>query len=109
GTQEAFLVRIKDAHERDFRQIQSFSEQVDADHDVVHAEAQVSQDLHAVKRLNLAVKIVRLDAQLGQVIRQVFGHFLGERGDQGALTFVHCPPDFVHQVVDLVLRGPNLD
>ena len=38
-TQEAFLIRIQDSHQRDLRQIQSFPEQVNSHHHIEHTQA----------------------------------------------------------------------
>ena len=35
GAQEAFLIRVQHRHQRDFRQIQPFAQQIDADQHVV--------------------------------------------------------------------------
>ena len=40
-TQEADLVRVEDRDERDFREIDAFAQQVDADQDIEHALAQL--------------------------------------------------------------------
>ena len=49
------------------------------------------------------------EAVLHQVVGEVLGHLLGERGDQGALAVLRPGADLVHQVVDLVPGLPHLD
>ena len=50
-----------------------------------------------------------LNAVLAQVVREIFGHPLRQRGDQAALVQAHALGDLFQEVVDLVLRGPDLD
>ena len=56
------------------------------DQDVVDAEAQVAQDRDALERVDLAVEVRDLDAQLVEVVGEVLGHLLGQRRDQHALA-----------------------
>ncbi len=103
GAQEAFLVRIQDGNQRDFGQVQTFAQQVDAHQHVEHAQAQVAQDADALERLHLRVQVVDLHAQLLQVLGQVLRHALGQRGHQDALAFLHPLADLADQVVHLPL------
>ena len=91
--QEALFVGVQDGHQGDFRQVQPFAQQVDADDHVEDAQAQVAQDAHALQGVDLGVQVMHLDAQLHQVIGQLFGHALGERGHQGALADLHALAD----------------
>ena len=49
-----------------------------------------------------------LQALLEQVVGEVLGHLLGERGDQHAVALVDAAVDLVDEVVDLALgrAGP---
>ena len=58
------LVRVEDGHQADLGQVQALAQQVDAHDHVVAAQPQIAQDLDALERLDLAVQIVDLDAQL---------------------------------------------
>ena len=109
GTQEAFLVRIQDRHQRHFGNIQPLAQQVDADQHVEHAEAQVADDLHALHGLDVRVQVAHLDAVLGEVFGQIFRHALGQRGDQHAFAHVRAQSHFGHQVVHLVGGGTHFD
>ena len=84
--QVALLVGVEDADEAHLRQVEALAQQVDADDDVVDAEAQVAQDLDALQRVDLGVQVVRADAHLLQVVGQVLGHLLRQRRDQHALA-----------------------
>ena len=59
-TQKAFFVGIQNRHQRDFRQIQAFAQQVDADQHVKLALAQIAQDLHALERFDFGVQVAAL-------------------------------------------------
>ena len=84
-SQKAFLVGVENRHQRNFRQIQSFAQQVDADQHVELAAAQIAQNLDSLQRLDLGMQIAAPDADLGVVFRQVFGHALGQGRDQHPL------------------------
>ena len=88
--QVAFLVGVEDRNQRDLWQVQALAQQVDADHHVVDAEAQVAQDVDPLERVDLGVQVVDLDAHLAQVVGQVLGHPLGQRGHQRPLAA--CDP-----------------
>jgi len=48
GTAEvAFLIGVEDSDERNLRQVEAFTEQVDADEDIEFAAAEVAQDFDA--------------------------------------------------------------
>jgi hypothetical protein len=66
-------------------------------------EPQLAQQLHAAQRVDLGVQVAHLDAQLEQVVGEVLGHLLGERGDQHPLVALGALADLVDQVVDLAL------
>ena len=109
GTQEAFLIGVENGHQRHFRQIQSFAQQVDADQHVVLAAAQIAQDAYAVERGDLRVQIAAAHADLGIILRQILRHPLGQRGDQHALIVLHAGADLLEQIVHLPLDRADLD
>src|SRR5207245_4017972 len=81
-TQESFLVRVEDRHQRHFGQVQAFAQQIDADEGVEFAETQIADDLDPLDRFHLRVQIAHLYAVFGEVVGQLLGHPLGERGYQ---------------------------
>ena len=85
AAEEAFLVGVEDGDERDFGQIEAFAEEVDADEDVELAAAEVAEDVDAVEGFDLGVQVAAADADLGVVVGEIFGHALGEGGDEDAL------------------------
>ena len=80
--QEAFLVRVEDAHERHFRQVEALTQEVDADENVELAPPQISKDINAIQSVHVAVKVAHANAQLAVVFGEVLGHPLGQRRDQ---------------------------
>ena len=108
AAQEALLVGVEDRDQRHLGQVDALAQQVDADQHVVHAQAQVAQDRDPLERVDLAVEVLDLDAQLLEVVGQVLGHLLGQRRDQRPLAALDAAADLVEQVVDLALgrAGP---
>ena len=109
GAQEAFLVGVEDRDQRDLGHVEAFAQQVDADQHVELAEPQVADDLDALDRLDVRVQVTHLDAVLVQVFGEVFGHALGERGDQHALVRRDAAVDLGQHVVDLRAHRADLD
>src|SRR4029078_11927294 len=91
----------EDRDERDFGQVDPLAQQVDADEDVEDPEPQVTQERHALERVDLAVKVLVLDAELLEVIGEVLGHLLGERRYERSLAALHARADLLEQAVDL--------
>ena len=106
--EEAFLVGVEDGDERDFGQVEAFAQEVDADEDVVLAFAQVAEELDALQGFDLGVHVAAADADFGVVAGEVFGHALGERGDQDALVLCGAVADLGEQVVDLAFDRADL-
>ncbi len=92
-------------HQRDLGQVEPLAQQVDADQDVELAEAQRAQYLDALDRVDVAVQVLHPVTGLGEEVRQVLGHALGERRDQHPFVARHHHVETGAQVVDLVLGG----
>src|SRR5690606_3849792 len=107
--QEALFVRVEDRHERHFWQVDPFTQQVDANHNIVHAQPQIAQDLNPLDGVNLGVQVMDFDAHFEQVIGQVLGHALGQRGDERALADLDATGDLAEQVINLALSGTHVD
>ena len=54
------------------------------------------------------MEVAHLHAIFGQVIGEVFGHALGQGGDQHPLLFVGPLADFAEQIIHLALGGTHL-
>ncbi len=107
--QKAFLVGIENGDERNFRQVEAFAQQIDADERVVLALAQAGEQLHALQRFDLRVHVAAAHADLGVVAGEVFGHALGERGDEHALVAFGAVANLGEQIVDLAFDGADFD
>ncbi len=102
-TQEPFLVRIEDRHQRNLRNIQPLPEQIDADQHVERAQPQIADDLHTLQRIDLRVQIAYFDIDAFEVVRQALRHLLGQRRDQHPFAFFGRLADLADQMVDLSL------
>ena len=71
--QEAFLVGIEDRHHRNFGQVQSFAQQIDAHQRFEMSGPQVPQQLDALKCVELTVQPFALHAVITEVGREIFG------------------------------------
>ena len=109
GAEKAFLVGVEDGDERDFGQVEAFAQKVDADEHVVFAFAQAGEQLDALEGFDLRVHVAAADADLGVVAGEVFGHALGEGGDEDAFVALGAVADFGEQVVDLAFDGADFD
>ena len=62
-----------------------------------------AQDLDPLERVDLAVQVAHPQPKLEEVVGEVFGHLLGERGDEHPLVTVGAGADLADEVVDLPL------
>lgn len=88
GTEETFLVCIEDGNERDFGQVEAFTQQIDADKYIVNAFAQVTHNLYTLQSIYVAVDVITLHVVVQQIFRQFFRHSFGEGGDEGTLVLL---------------------
>ena len=106
--EEALLVGVEDGHQGDFGQVQPLAQEVHPHQHVELTQAQVAHDLNPLQGANVRVQVAHLEPCLQQVIGQVLSHLLGERRHQHPLAGLDTGADLVHEVIDLVLRGPHL-
>ena len=99
--EEPFLVGVEDGYQRNLWKIEALAQQVDADQNVVLAQSQISENLHPLQSVDLAVQIPCPHPHFEQVVGEILGHLLGEGGHQNPLIvggpFLHIP----HEIVDL--------
>ena len=55
------------------------------------------------------MQVAHLHAEFLVILRQVFGHPLGQRRDQHPLAARRTVTDFSQQIVDLTAHGPHFD
>ena len=108
-TQEAFLVRIEDGHQRHLGNVEPFAQQIDTHKHIKRAQAQVTNDLHALDRVHIAVQVAHLHAVVGEVVGQLLGHALGERGDEYSLVLFCANAYFLKHIIHLVRGRAHLD
>ena len=90
AAQVAFFVRIENAHERDFRQVEALTEEIDADENIKLTGAQSAENFHALDGVHVGVNIAHAQIQTAQVIGEVFGGALGEGGHEHTLLSLHA-------------------
>ena len=84
--EKAFLIRIENRHQTDFGQIQPLPQEVDPDQHIKHAAPEIAYNLRPLQRLNVRVQIPHLHAEIVIILREVFGHALGQGRDQNAIS-----------------------
>ncbi len=109
GAQEPLLVGVEDRDERHLGNVEPLAQQIDPDQHVEFAEAQVADDLDALDGVDVRVQVADAHAVLVQIVGEVLGHPLGERGDEHALLAADAQRDLGEEIVDLRLRGPDLE
>src|SRR5215471_14271967 len=109
GPEEALFVGIEYSDQRDFGEVEAFAEEVDADEHVEIATAKVAENLDAFEGFDFGVQVSNADAELGIVLGQVFGHFLGKGGDEHPLAAAGPQANLVEQIVDLAADRADLD
>ena len=60
AAQEAFLVGVEDADERDLGDVEALAQEVDADEHVELAAPQIADDLDALERVDVGVQVAHL-------------------------------------------------
>src|SRR5699024_11810751 len=58
-------------------------------------------ELHASQGIYIGVQILHLDAVLNQIVRQIFSHAFGQRGNQYTLIAFHTQINLIHEIIDL--------
>ena len=103
------LVRIEYRYQRDLRQVQPFTQKVDADKDIELRKAQISDDLKSLEVVYLRVEISDPDTLLLQEFGQVLCHPFGESCDQNSLVLISSCLYLTDEIVDLSLGRTDLD
>ena len=107
--QESFLVGIQNRHQRNLRQVQAFTQQIDTNQHVEQALPQVVHNLHAFQGVHIAMDIITTDAHTCHISRQLFSHPLRQCCYQN--SFIHSRPlgDLFHQIIYLIQGRPHFD
>ena len=107
--EEALLVGVQNRNERDFRNVKSLAQKVDADQHVELAETEVADDLHPLDGFDLMVNVFDFDAVGGEIFGQVFRHFFRHGGDQHFFPSCGGRADLADEVVNLSLNRSDGD
>ena len=109
GTQETLLVRVKNRHQGDLRQVKPLPQEVNAHQHVKDSQAQIPDDLHPLQGLHLRVQIAHLNAHFPHIIGEVLRHLFRQCGDQHPFLPVGADPDLAQQIVQLMFHRPHDD
>ena len=109
AAQESLLVCIENADKRNFGEIETFPEQIDADENVEIGRAQAAQNFHALNRVDVAMQIADLQSDIAQVIGEIFRCSFRQRRYQNSLILFHALPAKLDRVVDLIFQGLERD
>ena len=107
--EEAFFIRVQDRNQRYLWQVETFTQQVDANQHIIHSQPKVTDQLHALNRLYVMMHIAHLNANPFQIAGQILCHFLGQRGNQNPFPACRAGINFTDQVIDLPFNGPHFD
>ena len=107
-TKKSLFVRIQNRNKSDFRNIQSFSKQVNADEHVEFTEAEIPNCLQSLKIIYFRMQISDFDSFISEKSRQVFCHPLGERRDEHSLSLIHSFIYLADYIINLTLNRSNL-
>ena len=88
--QVALLVRVEDANQADFGQVEALAKKVDADQHVTLSGAQSAKNLDPLDRIDVTMKIANLQADVAQVVGEILGGPLRQSGDQVRARCVRC-------------------
>jgi hypothetical protein len=103
AAQEPLLVGVEDGDQGDLGQVQALAQEVDADQHVELAQTKIPEELDALDGVDVGMQVADPQTHLEQVLGQVLGHLLGERGDQDPFTPGGRLVDLLDEVVDLPL------
>src|SRR5580704_11371812 len=85
-TQKTFFVGVEDGYQRNFGQVQTFAQEIDANQYVELALAQVAKDFNSLQSFNLGMHVAALHTDLAVIFCEIFGHAFSQRCDQHTLA-----------------------
>ena len=108
-TQESLFIRIQNRHQRNLRDIQTLTKQVDADQHIEDIQTHIPDNLGAFQRVNIRMQIFDADSRIAHIVGQVFCHPLCQRRNKHLKPSIHLPVDLRNQIVDLSLDRSHLN
>src|SRR6266496_3947851 len=109
AAQKTFLVRVQNAHQRNFGKIEAFPEQVDTDENIEIRRAQSAQNFHSLDCVDITMQVPNFQSDVAQIISQIFRCSLGQRCYQNSLAFFHALTAELNRLVDLILERLKRD
>ena len=88
---------------------ESFSQEVDPDQHIELSQPERTQNLDALERVDLRMEVPDANVEFQEIVGEILGHLLRERGDEGALPALDAQPELGEEVVDLAFRLADLD
>ena len=108
GTQEAFLIRIQNRHQRNLRNIQTLTQQIDSHQYIKHIQTHVPDDLRPLQRVDIRMQVLHTNSYIAHISCQVFRHPLGQRRHQNLMMACHFLVDLRDQIIDLSFHRPHI-
>ena len=109
ASQKTLFVGVHNGDQGDFRKIKPFPKQVHPNQHVKESGPQRVHDFNALHGFHVAVNVAAANPVAREVLRELLGHSLGQRGDQHPFVTLASQPNLFHQVVDLVFDRAHLD
>lgn len=106
---EPLLVGIENGDERNFRKIESFAQEINANEDVDHTFPERIEYLYPFHRIDIAMDIIHPYAVVEQIGSEFLRHTFGESSNERSLILLPSLFDLLHEVIDLVEGRPNID
>ena len=107
AAEEAFLVRIQNRNQANFRNVQALAQKVDAHQHVKSPGAEIADDFHTLDGADVVVHVTGFNAGRRQVFGQILGHFFRQCRDESPLPHVNFCVDFGDQIIDLPFNRPD--
>ena len=109
ASQESFLVCVEDRYQRNSRDIQSLTKQVDSYQNVEKSVLEIVDDLHSLPRVYIRVDIAASHSHICEISLQFLGHTFGERGHEDSFVQLCTFAYLLQEVVHLIFRRAHLD
>ena len=98
-----------DCHQRNFRNIQTFPEQIDSYQHIKYIQTHVPNNLGSLQGINIRVKIFHPDSQILHIVCKILSHSLSQSSDQDFVSFLYFLINLSYQIIDLTLYWPYLN
>ena len=108
GTQEAFLIRIQNRHQRNLRNIQTLTQQIDSHQYIKHIQTHVPDDLRPLQRVDIRMQVLHTNSYIAHIGCQVFRHPFGQRRHQNLMMVRHFLVDLRDQIINLSFHRPHI-